>query len=612
MKRFLSLEVILPLVLIAIALLMIVVSMANGLLRGQEAITKNSIDDIKREISRIAAISERALHLESQLLEDDLTRIATDVRVSSAMIIDTKGIVVYASDFSLRGSNVKNALENFNELDYQNALNQKSAIIRSSDDGNYFVAMMSYVEPASSHMLRSIKKGVVYLSYDVSPMRQQVFRAVLFERSLEMMIMLIAAVIIALVSNRYLVRPLADLKKATDKFSTGEFNDKVSPAGLSETISLANSFNRMAAQLASNINQLQSQQKNTQAILDNVIDGIITINGAGIIQSYNKSAEKIFGYNADEVMGCNVKMLMPEPYHSEHDGYLSDYLTSGHAKIIGIGREVEGKRKNNESFSMDLAVTEIEKDAERLFIGIVRDITERKKIDKLKSEFISTISHELRTPLTSINGAVSLVLSGLMGKLNDQGKDLMKSAHRNGERLLCLINDLLDMEKIIAGHMQLSIKAQELSPVLEEALKINQSYAEKFNVTLKIDQAIGDVVVRIDQFRLMQVITNFISNACKFSGNGSEVVLRSEVLGETVRVSVVDQGAGIDDEFKSHVFDKFSQADASDTRSHGGTGLGLAIAKDLVESMGGVIGVESEKDKGSTFYFDLPIVSDSV
>lgn len=354
------------------------------------------------------------------------------------------------------------------------------------------------------------------------------------------------------------------------------------------------------------IQELRENETRMSAILDNVLDGIITINERGNIESFNKAAIQIFGYSEAEVFGQNIKMLMPEPYHSEHDGYLHNFVSTGKKKIIGLGRQVVGQRKDGSTFPMDLAVSEMVLGDKRMFTGIVRDITERVKVERMKSEFISTVSHELRTPLTSIRGSLALIVGGVVGELPAKARPLIDIAHKNSERLILLVNDILDMEKIEAGKMEFDLQPVELMPLLKQALDGNCAYAELFRVSYELESELPEVAVQVDPNRLMQVFANLLSNAAKFSPAGGKVSVAVVRQGQRVRVSVKDHGAGIPDEFKGRIFEKFAQADSSDTRKKGGTGLGLSITKAIVEQMGGSIGFESQPNVLTEFYFEFP------
>ena len=353
--------------------------------------------------------------------------------------------------------------------------------------------------------------------------------------------------------------------------------------------------------------ELEEQVQHTQAILDNVLDGIITIDGRGSVASFNKAAETIFGYAAKEVIGRNIKMLMPEPYRGQHDGYLTAYHATKVRHIIGIGHEVEGLRKDGGQFPLDLAVTEIRHKGEVMFIGVVRDISERKRVELMKNEFVSTVSHELRTPLTSIAGALGLLAGGAVGEMPEQMRGLLDIAQKNSKRLTHLINDLLDIEKIAAGKMRFEMKPKKLKPLLEQALAMNKAYGDEYGVRFQLHNDHADDEICVDSQRLMQVMANFLSNAAKFSPRGSDVEVTSHRVGSRVRIEVRDHGPGVPDDFRERIFQKFSQADASDTRQKGGTGLGLAISKELVERMGGTIGFESLKGQGAIFFAEFPL-----
>ena len=351
---------------------------------------------------------------------------------------------------------------------------------------------------------------------------------------------------------------------------------------------------------------LASAQSRNTAIIDTVVDGIISIDASGIVHDFNPSSERIFGYTPDEVKGKNINMLMPEPYSAEHDGYLHNYITTGHKKIIGIGREVEGRRKDGSTFPMDLAVNEMKINGERFFTGIVRDITDRKRVETMKNEFISTVSHELRTPLTSIRGSLGLVSGGAVGEVSHKVKELLTIAGNNTERLLILINDILDLQKIESGKMAFKFNSLDVIPLIEQSIQDNAAYAAQFDIEYEISQHDNDLLVFADKDRLMQVLANLLSNAAKFSPAGSKVHVAVARHEGNLRISVTDHGEGIPENFRQHVFEKFSQSDASDAKIKGGTGLGLSIAKLIVEKHGGRINYLTETGVGTTFYFELP------
>ena len=353
--------------------------------------------------------------------------------------------------------------------------------------------------------------------------------------------------------------------------------------------------------------QSRSSQARWQVLIENVLDGIITISEDGLIESFNPAATLMFGYSQEEVLGQNVNILMPPPYHEEHDRYLSNYVKGGPTKIIGVGSEVQGKRRNGTTFPLDLSVSEMWLDQRRVFIGIVRDITERREIDRLKQEFISSISHELRTPLTSIRGALSLLNGGVAGPLSDKVSSLIKIAHSNCLHLGRLVDDILDLEKLKSGKMTFNFIPLDLHALLKEAITLNQAYASHLQVSLELAPLPPEpLIVRADSVRLLQVLANFLSNAAKFSPEGSTVTVSAERHAHLIRVNVIDQGPGIPDSFRAHVFDKFAQADGSDRRKIGGTGLGLNIAKQIIQNHGGTIDFITPPEGGTIFYFELP------
>ena len=350
----------------------------------------------------------------------------------------------------------------------------------------------------------------------------------------------------------------------------------------------------------------RDQAARLSAILDGVLDAIVTINESGSIESWSRSAERLFGYTAAEVLRRNVRLLMPEPHSSAHDGYIRRYLQTDERRIVGQRREVEALHKDGRRIPVDLGISEMLIGSRRLFVGVIRDLSSREEIEQLKTGFVSTVSHELRTPLTSISGSLGLLAGGIAGALPAKAARLIDIAKLNCERLVRLINDILDLERAESGRLELRLAAQRLKPIVRQAIEANRAYAQTFGASIELAADSDDASVLVDRDRLIQVLTNILSNAAKFSPRGSavEVGIRTEF--DSARVSVRDRGSGIAPEFRSRIFQRFAQADSSDSRAKGGTGLGLSIAKTIMQRLGGTIGFDSVPGEGTTFYITLP------
>jgi len=341
------------------------------------------------------------------------------------------------------------------------------------------------------------------------------------------------------------------------------------------------------------------------AILQGTAEGIITIDNDGVIETYNDMAEKMFGYSAAETIGHSVSMLIPEDDRENHLGYVknSRLVTS---KIVNKARGLYGRRKDGSKFPLEINVSKMEIADHVLFIGIVRDITKQKEVDRIKNEFISTVSHELRTPLTSIKGSLGLVTLGAFGALPEPARDLIEIAKKNSERLIDLVNDILDVEKLESGTLALHFETLDLSKLVADVIDTNDGLAREFGVNFVCRDLDPDAMVRGDSNRLTQIIANLLSNAAKFSPSGQDVEISVLRESDTVKVSVSDRGPGIPEEFRTRIFERFSQADGTDARDKGGSGLGLNITRSFVEKHGGLIDYESKVGVGSTFFFTLP------
>jgi len=318
----------------------------------------------------------------------------------------------------------------------------------------------------------------------------------------------------------------------------------------------------------------------------------------------NQGAVQSMGYTSKELLQLHpydINPQFPEPLFR----LLIAPLLSGEQDILQF--ETLQQRKDGVDFPVEINLQLVrEPDSVGRFVAIVRDITERQRIDKMKREFISTVSHELRTPLTSIRGALGLVAGGATGVIPAQALALVNIANNNCERLVRLTNDILDMEKIESGKMQFDLRPVDPQGLIEEAIAANQAFATQHQVTIALEGELPTMEIIGDRDRLLQVLTNLLSNASKFSPAGGTVRVSMTETPGALLFRVRDEGPGVPAEFQPRIFQKFSQADASDTRSKGGTGLGLSITKAIVEQHGGQIGFETGTGKGATFWVRLP------
>jgi PAS domain S-box-containing protein len=418
--------------------------------------------------------------------------------------------------------------------------------------------------------------------------------------------------IVCFVSRRILA-PVLNLAAAAERLQDGDLTVRLDALSVHDEFrtlyKTINTFTIKQQEFTVKLQQeIESQTHKLSAIIENIVDGIITIDNKGNIKTFNQAARKMFGYQNNEVMGCSIGMLVPKPSCDSQDSNFSRNLAQMIEKSMGVGTEIVGLRKDGSEFPLDLAVSEVKMDNAVHFIGITRDVTERKRIELMQKEFISTVSHELRTPLTSISGSLGLILGGATGELPEKARALITIANNNSERLILLINDILDIEKISAGKMQFNFSVISLTPLIKQSLDENKGYGAKLNVSFKLVSAPEKALtVRVDEKRLLQGMSNLLSNAAKYSPTGEQVDIKIEQIGDSVRVSVHDKGKGIPEAFRSKIFNRFSQADSSDTRQKGGTGLGLNITKAIILKHKGSIGYDSVEGKGTTFYIDLPL-----
>ncbi len=355
---------------------------------------------------------------------------------------------------------------------------------------------------------------------------------------------------------------------------------------------------------------LAQMESKYRGLLEAAPDAMVVVNQAGDIVLVNLQAENRFGYRRDELLGRKVTEII---------GDFSDHMiTQARRRVddplgqqIGTAIELSGKQKDGIEFPIEIMLSPLASSDGILVTAAIRDISARKRVERLKDEFVSTVSHELRTPMTSIAGSLGLLVGHWASTLPDSAARLLAIAQKNSQRLVRLINDILDIEKLEAGRVVFNLALVDLTPLVKQTIEANRGFAEAYGVHVRFEAKSANCEVRADADRLAQVVTNLLSNAIKFSPAYEKVLVSLERIGEVVRISVRDHGYGIPAEFKPHVFEKFGQADATNTRQKGGTGLGLSIVKQIVERMHGEVGFVDAPGGGTMFFVDLPTWSDS-
>jgi PAS domain S-box-containing protein len=355
--------------------------------------------------------------------------------------------------------------------------------------------------------------------------------------------------------------------------------------------------------------RLAASAARQQATLDSAIDAIVTLNPSGSVESVNAAGERMFGWPASDLIRRDVGVLIDLADNGE-GAFLRRLGESQGALEGGIVREMTARRRDGSTFPVDVALGAMDLPTGRHLVAVVRDISERRRVEAMKDAFVSTVSHELRTPLTSIAGSLGLLAGGAAGELPEKASRLIGIAHSNSQRLVRLINDILDVEKLESGRQPMTMEVLDLRDVARRSVEGVQGYADQLGVVLSLGEG-EPAPVRGDMDRLIQVVTNLLSNAAKFSPSGGEVSVGVNPETRIARLSVTDRGPGIPDAFRARIFGKFAQADASDARAKGGTGLGLAIAREIAERHGGRLWFESQEGEGATFHLDLPLWSDA-
>lgn len=356
--------------------------------------------------------------------------------------------------------------------------------------------------------------------------------------------------------------------------------------------------------------KLDDERQLLKLTVENVSGGVAVVDRDLKLMLWNQAFVDLFDYAPDSVTGGRDarELIRLTAQRGELGPGDPDLIVEGFVQSIRASdsRRLEMQRRNGR-------ILDIRRESIRggRFIMTARDVTQERQISRLKDELVSTVSHELRTPLTAISGALGLMAGGAAGDLPDRAKQLVAIGSKNAERLIHLVNDLLDMDKLQSGKLVFHFDERELGLLLTESVEQIEPYAERFGVKLALERPSEAVVAKVDSNRLCQVMTNLLSNACKFSPSGGTVRISLQRIGDSAQISVADEGPGISPEFRARLFKRFEQEEGAHQQGHAGTGLGLAISKAIVEAHGGSIALDPAAEKGATFRVELPAVTAS-
>lgn len=392
--------------------------------------------------------------------------------------------------------------------------------------------------------------------------------------------------------------PLVAIADVTAAVHRGDDEQRVPPLPAREFDELGRSLNQMLDALSANVAEANLERQRTAAIVDSASDGIVVVDAVGNVTTINPSAARMFETSIPHARGHPATEL--EFFTAQE---ISEIIDRPHAGAVQPVVRRRGERV------LSAAVATLEGDGDDMSSGLVwvlRDVTELAHIDEMKSEFISIVSHELRTPLTAIKGFTDLILEGDVGEISAQQREFLEIVRSNSDRLVALINDMLDISRIESGRITLSPETVDVTNAVEHAVSALRPLIDDKRLQVQTELVAEPSTIIADRARLQQILTNLISNACKYTLPGGWVTIRSEALDSQIALSVSDTGIGIPPDSLPHIFSKFYRVDQPQTRDVGGTGLGLAITRSLIEMHGGKIAIASRPEVGTTVRFTLP------
>ena len=598
----LSLRVLLPLVIGLFAASLGIISYLNTQALLDDKIREQALFDTRQQLTLAQGVVETFLRNGDR---DAAARLVasfgSDGSTESAILTDSEDRIIGSTRFSDVGHTPA-------ERQYRFPPNMRAAIEKSDgidtrvvEDRDSVVGMVSVCASSSSSGLRPQSCGFLFLEKRLSYFSAPVKATLARQSLLGALGLLAAGFLMWLLLHGIVTRRAHEIVATVDRFGHGQRTARTHLRGGDEIARIATAVDRMLDRIVENERRLQENEALLSTILDGVAEGIITFDTDGRVMSFNAGATRIFGYRAGEILGRDIGALL---FTAEDRDQL---LPSDELADDTVTREVIARSRNEAPVESEWRLRRTTFGRRDIITAVVRDISEARKLAAMQKEFTSVVSHELRTPLTSLHGSLRVLTSGALDDNLEQREALLMVAERNSRRLLNLVNDILDVQKLGMESLRLDIAEFDMADLAARCIENNRGYFDKYGVGCEIEVRSENPRVEGDAFRIEQVIANLLSNAAKYSPSGASVRLVIEdAPDDTLRVSIADQGRGIPESFRARIFEPFFQVDSSDAREKEGTGLGLSICHSIITKHGGELDFESAPGLGTRFYFLLP------
>ncbi len=601
----------------------------------------------QHELGRLSVLSERMAPASDKLLDELLVHAMADPRVVHAVVLDPHDRVRVSTQLSQRLMPAAQ-LPEWVDLHWLHTLRPGGdAQWREDTERHVLVIAQAFPWPVSSTGLRASEAGRIQITYDAAIPFAVARRVALVDHLYDAALLVVMALLLSWVLDRWVLRPLSTLRQAADAWAQGDWTHRVPDMSVNELQSLALGFNHMATELVRQLQQRQASEQRLAELIQSAPDAIVTVCENGTIDGFNQAAEHLFGYRAAQIQGQPLAMLLPEGAVAEHERHVRRFAEESdnhRARRMSRDRAVSGRHRNGQLLMLEVGISRVRGvDGAWRFTAVARDVSERHRMDaelsryrfhleelvaerteelarsrdvaqsatRAKSEFLANMSHEIRTPMNAVLGLSHLIRRGASAQQR-QWLDQLEGA---AQHLLTLLNDILDFSKIEAGKFRLTLNDFAVRGLLMQSCQMLEERARAKGVVLvhELDPALPPRL-HGDEVRLRQVLVNLIGNAVKFTEAGTvSVRLRRQWRDQPMdgvvhlRCEVEDTGIGMSADQQARLFQAFEQADGSTTRRFGGTGLGLAISQQLIRLMGGVLQVRSVPGQGSCFGFEVSL-----